>query len=172
MRVNIHKAKGIADKDVTNVVIRIKALLINNDNIYIASEGSEYHFPGGHLEENESFEDCLKREVKEETGIVISDKDIIEPIYESIQYFKDNPRKGEVRRCETYYYVMKTNEKVNLNNINLTNEEKNGNFKIIELPISNVIDFLNDNISNHYMNKYIIPDMIEAIKEYLKCETK
>ena len=172
MRVNIHKVKGITDKDVTNVVIRIKALLINNDNIYIASEGSEYHFPGGHLEENESFEDCLKREVQEETGIVISDKDIIKPIYESIQYFKDNPKEGEVRRCETYYYVMKTNEKVNLNNIKLTNEEKNGNFKIIELPVSNVIDFLNDNISNHYMNKYIIPDMIEAIKEYLKCETK
>lgn len=29
----------------------------------------EYAFPGGHLEYLESFEDCARREVKEETGI-------------------------------------------------------------------------------------------------------
>lgn len=31
----------------------------------------EYAFPGGHLEYMESFEDCAKREVKEECGIEI-----------------------------------------------------------------------------------------------------
>jgi len=31
----------------------------------------EYAFPGGHLEYMESFEDCAKREVKEECGIYI-----------------------------------------------------------------------------------------------------
>ena len=31
----------------------------------------EYSFPGGHLEFGESFEDCAKRETKEETGIDI-----------------------------------------------------------------------------------------------------
>lgn len=33
----------------------------------------EYAFPGGHLEYMESFEDCVKREVKEECGIEIKD---------------------------------------------------------------------------------------------------
>lgn len=31
----------------------------------------EYAFPGGHLEYDESFQDCTKREVLEETGIKI-----------------------------------------------------------------------------------------------------
>jgi 8-oxo-dGTP diphosphatase len=31
----------------------------------------EYAFPGGHLEYMESFEECAKREVREETGIEI-----------------------------------------------------------------------------------------------------
>ena len=33
---------------------------------------NEYWFPGGHLEQNESFEECAIRETKEETGITIS----------------------------------------------------------------------------------------------------
>lgn len=33
----------------------------------------EYAFPGGHLEYMESFENCAKREVKEETGMEIAD---------------------------------------------------------------------------------------------------
>ena len=32
----------------------------------------EYSLPGGHLEIGETFEDCCKREVAEETGIVLS----------------------------------------------------------------------------------------------------
>lgn len=33
----------------------------------------EYAFPGGHLEFGESFEDCAKRETREETGIQIKE---------------------------------------------------------------------------------------------------
>lgn len=31
----------------------------------------QYSFPGGHLEYMESFEDCVEREIKEETGIEV-----------------------------------------------------------------------------------------------------
>lgn len=35
-----------------------------------------YALPGGKLKYNESFEDCTKRELKEEVGIVVADEDI------------------------------------------------------------------------------------------------
>lgn len=40
-----------------------------------------YVFPGGGLEENESFEECLIREIQEEVGIDIK---IIKPLYKMI----------------------------------------------------------------------------------------
>ncbi len=41
-----------------------------------------YTFPGGHVEDNESFIDAVKREVKEETGL-----DIYHPILCGVKHF-------------------------------------------------------------------------------------
>ena len=39
---------------------------------YGSHGAGEYAFPGGHLEYMESFEECVKREVMEEVGIVVN----------------------------------------------------------------------------------------------------
>lgn len=46
-----------------------KVLLLKRKNAH--GEGT-WGFPGGHLEFNEEFEECVKREVEEETGITVS----------------------------------------------------------------------------------------------------
>ena len=40
----------------------------------------EWSLPGGHLEWNESFEECSRREVLEETGIVLQPKYVVEQV--------------------------------------------------------------------------------------------
>ena len=76
MKETIYNYDYLTNEDITEVVIRTKALIINGDNILIGNENGLFQFPGGHLEENESFNDCLKREVLEETGISIDDSEI------------------------------------------------------------------------------------------------
>ena len=56
----------------------VGVMILNNDAVLLAKrKGShgegEYAFPGGHLEHGESFEDCARREIREETCIEIDD---------------------------------------------------------------------------------------------------
>ena len=71
MKKIIHNNDNLSENDITETVTRIKALLINGDDIMIGYSDNVYHFPGGHLEEGEKFSECLKREIMEECGIEI-----------------------------------------------------------------------------------------------------
>ena len=88
MKEILNNPDKLNEKDITETVIRTKALIINKEYIYLAKEGTVYHFPGGHLEQNETLQECLKREVLEETGIELEENDIKEPflkiIYQNI----------------------------------------------------------------------------------------
>ena len=55
------------------VVTRTKGLIINSNNeITLGYFHKTYQFPGGHLENNETLEECLLREIEEETGIKLT----------------------------------------------------------------------------------------------------
>ncbi len=167
MKEVIYNYDYLEDKEITEVVIRMKALIIKNNKILIGNENNIFQFPGGHLEEGETFLECLKREVEEETGIILEDKEIKRPFFKVTFKNKDWPEKGKNRQAEIYYYLIETNKEVNLNDVKLTEHEKKGNFKIEEIPLEKVIQVIKDNIPNNEKNKVIAPDMITAIEEYM-----
>lgn len=87
---NITKKAGCIVLDVNNKTIALVYREKQND----------YSFPKGHLEENESLEECAIRETAEETkrDVVLLEKD---PIY--IEYYETSS--GE--NVEMYYYLAK-----------------------------------------------------------------
>lgn len=167
MKETIYNYDYLTEKDITENIVRTKALVISNGKILIGNENDVYQFPGGHLEESESLNDCLKREILEETGIEIDDSEINKPFMKVTFLNKDWPKTGNNRKCEIYYYIINTNKKVDLTKTNYTANEIERNYKIEEFNIDEAIYKIKDNIPNNEENKIISPDMISAIEEYL-----
>jgi len=171
MKEIIYNYDYLEDDDITEVVIRIKALIINDKNIILGNENNIYQFPGGHLEDNETFEECLKREVLEETGIEIDSNEIKRPFMKVTYLNKDWPEIEKNRKSEIYYYLIETIKNPDMSKVKYTDYEKQGNFKIESVPLSESISVIENNISKNEKNKVIAPDMIMAITEYLhQCE--
>ena len=168
MKEIIYNYDNLKDEDITEIVVRIKGLLINNGNIVIGTANSVYQFPGGHLEINETFEECLKREILEETGIELDDSEIKKPFMKITYKNKDWPNVGNNRKSEIYYYYIKTNKVPNLDKVKYTEQEKLENFKLEIIPLKDVIKVIEKNIPNQEKNKSISPDMIMVIDEYIR----
>ena len=101
---------NLTDSDMTEVVKRVKVLLVNSNNdVLLGYSHNNYQFPGGHVEENETLVQAVNREVLEETGIELNITNI-EPFACAIGYYKDWPAEGKNRKIEIYYYEVKTDD--------------------------------------------------------------
>ena len=60
-------------EDLDFEVIRVKAFLVNSKGeLLLAHNNNTYQLIGGHKEDDETLENTLLREIKEETGIGLS----------------------------------------------------------------------------------------------------
>ena len=166
MKEIIYNHDNLKENDIDETVIRVKALLINSNNeIALGYCHKTYQFPGGHLEDNETLEEGLKREVKEETGIDIKETNL-KP-FEKITYYSSNYRNtGKNRKNEIYYFIVKTDEKVNMNNANLDDWEREGNYKVEYVYLGDIEQVLTDSIPDNSINEIIVEEMMEVINEY------
>ncbi|CDF20498.1 unknown [Clostridium sp. CAG:609] len=51
----VYNNDNISSKEVTELVVRAKGILISNGYLLLANEDGTLQFPGGHLEENETL---------------------------------------------------------------------------------------------------------------------
>ena len=60
--------------------VSIKSIIIDDNKVLcLKNERNEWDFPGGKINFKEDVEDCLKREVKEETNLDIKNLRILKP---------------------------------------------------------------------------------------------
>ncbi|MEM8675370.1 MAG: NUDIX hydrolase [Cyanobacteria bacterium P01_G01_bin.67] len=64
--------------DKIKIKVTARALVVQDKRLLLVSnDGSFWYTPGGKLESEESLTDCVRREVHEETGLVVKAKDLI-----------------------------------------------------------------------------------------------
>ena len=157
---------NLTDDDITEVVKRVKVLLLNSNNeLLLGYSHNNYQFPGGHVEENETLIQTINREILEETGIDLEVNNI-DPFACAIGYYKDWPGIGKNRKIEIYYYEIKTDIKPNLENTNYTEHEKDGNFKLKYIPLTNIEEELKNNANIYGDKRGITKEMLELLEVY------
>lgn len=124
----IHNEDNLTLNDANRVTRRAKLIVENNnDEILICHMGVKYFLIGGHIDNDESDEQCLTREVAEESGITLDFSNIL-PIASSNYINKDYPKNGDITYTNTNYYAIKYDLVPNIEMQNLTEEEKKRKF--------------------------------------------
>ena len=156
----------IQEKEITEIVKRVKAIIINSKNeILLGYSHNDYQFLGGHVEDGENPIETLNREISEESGISLN-LDGAFPIILRKAYYKDYPQIGKNRKNEIYYYVIKTDKAPNLELTNLTDDEKEGNFKLEYIKLDDIEEVIIKNGDKNGNLHGIANEMLEVIKIY------
>lgn len=150
---------------IDETVIRVKALMINEkEELLVVHNNYTYQFPGGHWREEESLEESLSREIKEETGISIN----IEPgPFMVIEEYYSNYLETENTRCnKMYYYIVHSNEGPKVEEMSLSELEQKTDFNLFYIPIKDMEVFLQESIKNNSIEEVIGEEMLTVMKEY------
>ena len=126
--------------DVEMEVVRVKALIINSKGkILLAHNNNTYQFPGGHVEDGEDIEECIRREVVEETGIEL---DIGESPFLSITTYDNNYfNTGKKVLNTVYYFRYLTDEVPNLDKTHYDELELETEFNLFYVDFSTLDNF-------------------------------
>ena len=157
---------NLRDEDIEMKVIRVKALILNSKgNILLAFNNNTYQFPGGHLDEGESIDECMKREIKEEVGI---DVEVGEPFLSIETYDSNYFNTGKKVLNTIYYYKVFTDLEPNFSNTKYDELELKTDFDLFYVDFSNLEKFINSKIDSNEIDPKIAREMLHVIKEYNK----
>ena len=146
-------------------VVRVKGLIINSKGkILLAHNNNTYQFPGGHREDDESNEECIVREIKEETGISL---EIPESPFLCIETYDNNYfDTGKKVLNRIYYYRFITDDMPNLEETHYDELEIETEFNLFYVPFSTLDKFIEEQIELDNLDVKIGREMQFVIEEY------
>lgn len=140
--------KNLIPDETWQIFRKVRAVIENEEGMFVlSSEAGKYIFPGGKCNDGEDNLTAIKREIEEETGIVFSVQDFeevleLETFYDDAIDYKTNLVRP--RHTITTYYYVKTNQKINVKNMNLTEGEIKEKFKIFFVDKETLFNLLEE----------------------------
>lgn len=165
MQTIIFNDYNLSEDQIEKSVIRVKGLIINSSGkILLAHNNNTYQFPGGHLEDNEDMDDCIIREIKEETGI---DVKVNERPFLCIKTF-DNNYFGTGKKVlnSIYYYRFFTDDMPNFEETQYDELELATEFNLFYVVFTDLENFLNKAIDEGSIDANICREMIYVFNAY------
>ena len=158
---------NLSHDDVEMEVIRVKGLIINSEGkVLLAHNNNTYQFPGGHIEEHETMDDCIIREIKEETGIDVQVTE--DPFLQITTYDENYFGTGKKVFSSIYYYRFFTDELPNYSETHYDELELSTEFNLFYIDFNQLDKFLLKNIESGSMDSNIGREMLYVVSEYNK----
>ena len=155
---------NLTEEDIESKVIRVKALILNSSgNILLAYNNNTYQFPGGHVGENESIDECMKREIREEVGI---DVEVGEPFLSIETYDNNYFGTGKKVLNTIYYYKVFTDLEPDFSKTEYDELESKTDFDLFYVDFSNLEKFIISKIDSNEIDPKIAREMLHVVKEY------
>jgi len=155
----------LTDDDIERQVIRVKGLIINSKGqILLAHNNNTYQFPGGHKEDNESLDECIVREIKDETGIELTVKE--RPFMCITTYDSNYFNTGQKVKNTIYYYRFFCDDIPNIENTHYDELELETDFNLYYVSFANLEKFLNKCIKCGNIDGNIGREMLHVVDMY------
>ena len=156
---------NLTDEDMEDKVVRVKGLIINSKGkILLAHNNNTYQFPGGHLEDDEDMDECILREVKEETGIDVKLEE--EPFLCIKTYDNDYFGTGKKVLNSIYYYRFLTDDMPNFQETHYDELELATDFNLFYVVFADLENFLKKSIDDGMIDPNIGREMIHVVQIY------
>ena len=165
MKEIIFNDKNLVDSDMEEQVVRVKGLIINSKGkILLAHNNHTYQFPGGHLEDGENMNHCIRREIKEETGI---DVKVEEDPFLCIKTYDDNYfNSGRKVLNSIYYYRFFTDDIPDFNSTHYDELELATDFNLFYVVFADLKNFLKKSMDDGSIDTNIGNEMMRAVDVY------
>ena len=156
---------NLLDDEIEEKVIRVKGLIINSrGKILLAHNNNTYQFPGGHLDEGEDMDECIIREILEETGIHVLKKE--DPFLCIKTYDNDYFGTGKKVLNMIYYFRFFTDDLPNFEETHYDELELATNFDLFYIEFSNLKNFLMKCIEEDKIDGNIGREMMHVVDIY------
>lgn len=167
MREIIINDNNLTKEDIDMEVIRVKGLILNSQGkLLIAHNNNTYQLPGGHVDDNETIDECIVREIKEETGI---DVEITErPFMSIITYDNNYFDTGKKVLSSIYYYRFFSDEVPNLEETKYDELELATDFNLFYINFKDFDSFIQKNIESGEIDPNIGRELQHVFHEYNK----
>lgn len=157
--------KNLVKEDIEQEVVRVKGLILNSQGkILIAHNNNTYQFPGGHTHEGESLDECIIREIKEETGI---DLKVDEgPFMSIVTYDHDYFGTGKKTLNSIYYYRFFTDKEPDFEETMYDDLELETDFNLFYIDFATFDSFIEKSIEEKSIDEAIGREMLYVFSEY------